>query len=80
MTPQAEAAKLRAQIDEANRAYYVLDTPIMSDAEFDRLFHRLKALEEQHPDLRLPDSPTQRVGAEPATFKVEMPSRLFEYQ
>ncbi|HXW97721.1 MAG TPA: NAD-dependent DNA ligase LigA [Gemmatimonadales bacterium] len=67
MTPQAEAAKLRAQIDEANRAYYVLDTPIMSDAEFDRLFHRLKALEEAHPDLRLPDSPTQRVGAEPAT-------------
>lgn len=67
MTPQAEAAKLRAQIDEANRAYYVLDTPIMSDAEFDRLFHRLKALEEQHPDLRVPDSPTQRVGAEPAT-------------
>ena len=42
--------------------YYVLDAPIISDAEFDRLFNELNALEEQHPELRTPDSPTQLVG------------------
>jgi DNA ligase (NAD+) len=57
------AASLRQQIERANHAYYVLDAPEISDAEFDRLFRELQALEEAHPELRSPDSPTQRVGA-----------------
>jgi DNA ligase (NAD+) len=55
--------RLREQIDRANHAYYVLDAPEISDAEFDRLFRELQALETEHPELRSPDSPTQRVGA-----------------
>jgi DNA ligase (NAD+) len=67
MTPEAEAARLRELIDQANQAYYVADQPIMPDAEFDRLFRRLQELEREHPELRLPDSPTQRIGAGPAS-------------
>jgi DNA ligase (NAD+) len=67
MTPEQEARRLRKLIDEANYAYYVLDQPIMSDPEFDRLFRRLQEIEAAHPGLRTPDSPTQRIGAEPAT-------------
>ena len=65
--PAARAAELRGRLEDANHAYYVLDAPIIEDAEWDRLFHELKALEAVHPQLRTPDSPTQRVGAEPAT-------------
>ena len=57
------AAWLREQIDRANHAYYVLDAPEISDAEYDRLFRELQALEDAHPELRSTDSPTQRVGA-----------------
>jgi DNA ligase (NAD+) len=64
--PAARAAELRRLIDRANYAYYVLDRPEMSDAEYDRLFRELQELEAQYPELRTPDSPTQRVGAEPA--------------
>ncbi len=67
MTPADQAARLRALIDRANHAYYVLDAPEVSDAEYDRWMVELRALEEAHPALRLPDSPTQRVGAEPAS-------------
>jgi DNA ligase (NAD+) len=63
----ARAAELREQIEQANYEYYVLDAPTRSDAEWDRLFHELKRLEEAHPELRTPDSPTQRVGAAPAS-------------
>lgn len=63
----ARAAELREQIEQANHEYYVLDAPTLSDAEWDRLFHELKALEREHPALRTPDSPTLRVGAEPAS-------------
>jgi len=65
VTPGAaeRATWLREQIDRANHAYYVLDAPEISDAEYDRLFRELQALEAAHPDLRSPDSPTQRVGA-----------------
>jgi DNA ligase (NAD+) len=63
----ARAAELRRLIERANYAYYVLDKPEMSDAEYDRLFRELQELEAKHPELRTPDSPTQRVGAEPAT-------------
>jgi DNA ligase (NAD+) len=57
---------LRRTIDLHNYRYYVLDAPVISDAEYDRLFRRLVALEEAHPELRSPTSPTQRVGAAPA--------------
>ncbi|SEG57807.1 NAD-dependent DNA ligase LigA [Marinobacterium lutimaris] len=56
---------LREQIDTHNHRYYVLDEPSIPDAEYDRLFRELKALEEEHPELVTPDSPTQRVGAKP---------------
>ncbi len=64
--PAARAAELRRILNRAIHAYYVLDAPEMSDAEYDRLFRELQALEEEHPGLRTADSPTQRVGAEPA--------------
>src|SRR2546426_9753897 len=62
----ARAAELRRLIERANHAYYVLDRPEISDAEYDRLFRELQDLEAKHPELRTPDSPTHRVGAEPA--------------
>ncbi|MDO8991310.1 MAG: NAD-dependent DNA ligase LigA [Sideroxyarcus sp.] len=55
-------AQLRAEIERHNHAYYVLDAPAVPDAEYDRLFRELQALETQHPELLTPDSPTQRVG------------------
>nr|NIO43454.1 NAD-dependent DNA ligase LigA [Burkholderiales bacterium] len=57
--------QLREQIREANYAYYALDTPQISDAEYDRLFRELEQLEAHHPDLVNDDSPTQRVGSAP---------------
>ncbi|RFF32231.1 NAD-dependent DNA ligase LigA [Wenzhouxiangella sediminis] len=57
---------LREKIHEHNYRYYVLDDPIISDAEYDRLLRELEALESEHPDLVTEDSPTQRVGARPA--------------
>jgi DNA ligase (NAD+) len=63
----ARAAALRQQLERANYAYYILDTPEISDAEYDRLFRELQALEEAQPELRTPDSPTQRIGAAPAS-------------
>jgi DNA ligase (NAD+) len=71
MTPDQEARKLRQRLEEANRAYYILDAPVMPDAEFDRLFRRLQELEQEHPHLRIPDSPTQRIGAEPASALIK---------
>ena len=58
--------ELREQVDHHLHRYHVLDEPEISDAEYDRLFDELKALEEEHPDLITPDSPTQRVGAPPS--------------
>ncbi len=60
---EARVAELREKIAEANYRYYVLDDPTISDAEYDELMRELRSLEEQHPDLITPDSPTQRVGA-----------------
>ena len=56
------AAELRATLQHHAHQYYVLDAPQIPDAEYDRLFQQLQALEEAHPELRTPDSPTQRVG------------------
>jgi DNA ligase (NAD+) len=58
--------RLREQLDEHNYRYHVLDDPMISDAEYDRLFQSLRALEAEHPELVTEDSPTQRVGAAPA--------------
>jgi DNA ligase (NAD+) len=63
----ARVEALRSQLEHANHAYYTLDAPEISDAEYDRLFRELQALESAHPELLTPDSPTQRVGAPPAS-------------
>ncbi|MBX3358916.1 MAG: NAD-dependent DNA ligase LigA [Phycisphaeraceae bacterium] len=66
-TPSAKqrVQELRDLLDRANRAYFVDASPLMSDAEFDRLLAELAGLERQHPTLDDPDSPTHRVGGEP---------------
>ena len=58
---QTRAQSLRSVLHHHAHRYYVLDAPELPDAEYDRLFQELQALEEQHPGLRTPDSPTQRV-------------------
>jgi DNA ligase (NAD+) len=63
--------KLRELLNYHNHRYYVLDSPEISDAEYDKLMRELKQLEEEHPELVTPDSPTQRIGAAPvAAFGV----------
>ncbi|AYH44659.1 NAD-dependent DNA ligase LigA [Azoarcus sp. DN11] len=59
------AARLRRELEAHNHAYYVLDAPTVPDAEYDRLFRELEALERDYPELATPDSPTQRVGGAP---------------
>jgi DNA ligase (NAD+) len=59
------AAELRSQLHHHGHQYYVLDAPTIPDAEYDRLFKELQALEAAHPELLTPDSPTQRVGGKP---------------
>lgn len=66
-SPAKRAAELRTRLDRASYEYYVLDRPAMSDADYDKLFRELQAIEREHPDLRTPDSPTQRVGAAPVS-------------
>ena len=61
----ARAAVLRDQLERASHEYYVLDRPSLSDREYDARFRELQALEAEYPELRTPDSPTMRVGAEP---------------
>jgi DNA ligase (NAD+) len=65
--PAARAAELRELLDRYNDEYYVRDAPSVSDADYDALMRELRALEEAHPKLRLPDSPTQRTGAAPSS-------------
>jgi len=64
-SPVKRAEELRKQLEHHEYQYYVLDQPEISDAEYDALMRELKALEEAHPELRTPDSPTQRVGGQP---------------
>src|SRR5262252_7720874 len=61
-----KAEHLREQINHHNYRYHVLDDPEVSDAEYDAMMRELEALEVEHPELRTPDSPTQRVGAAPS--------------
>ena len=63
--PAERIAILRDQLNEHAHRYYVLDEPAIPDAEYDRLFQELQALEAQHPELASPDSPTRRVGGKP---------------
>ena len=64
--PAERAAWLRAELERANYAYYVLDQPDLPDAEYDTLFKELQQIEADQPDLITPDSPTQRVGGQVA--------------
>jgi DNA ligase (NAD+) len=63
---QARLAALRREIDQHNRHYYELDSPRVSDADYDALFRDLLELEERYPELVTPDSPSQRVGVAPS--------------
>jgi DNA ligase (NAD+) len=72
----ARAAILRAEIERHNYAYYVLDAPTIPDAEYDKLFRELLELEQAHPDLAAPDSPTQRVGGVPLAEFGQVPHRV----
>ena len=62
---EQQTEHLRELLRRYNHHYYVLDEPLVPDSEYDRLFHQLKSLEEQHPELITADSPTQRVGTAP---------------
>jgi DNA ligase (NAD+) len=64
--PRQRAAELRQEINHHNYRYYVLDSPLISDAQYDKLLRELQELEAKYPDLITPDSPTQRVGAAPS--------------
>ncbi len=63
---QQRTARLREELNYHNHRYYVLDDPVVSDGDYDALMRELQGLEEAHPELASPDSPTQRVGARPA--------------
>lgn len=71
--PAARAAELRERIEYHNHRYYVLDDPVVSDADYDALLRELQALEAEHPELVTPDSPTQRVGSAPLEAFGESP-------
>ncbi|HSO34937.1 MAG TPA: NAD-dependent DNA ligase LigA [Labilithrix sp.] len=75
----SQHAQLVREIEAHTYRYYVLDDPVVSDAEFDVLMQKLKALELQHPELVTPDSPTQRVGGETRPFitKIRREHRMF---
>jgi DNA ligase (NAD+) len=72
----AEYDRLKREIEEHNHRYYVLDSPSISDAAFDKLFDRLLEIEKQHPELATLDSPSQRVGATPSKKFQSVPHRV----
>ena len=76
MDKVSEIERLRADIRYHNHRYYSLDDTEISDAEYDRIFRRLLALEQQHPELATPESPTQKVGAKPQKTFSEVKHRL----
>ena len=75
MNPEKKIATLRRSIERHNRLYYVEDAPEITDAEYDALFRELQALEAEHPKLRTPDSPTQRIGGAPLAHFAEVRHR-----
>ncbi|MCG9053766.1 NAD-dependent DNA ligase LigA, partial [Laribacter hongkongensis] len=76
LNPTARAAGLRALLHRYNHEYYVLDAPSVPDAEYDRLFRELEALEAAHPELASADSPTRRVGGAPLAAFASVTHRL----
>ena len=68
-------AELRRELNYHNYRYYVLDDPVISDYDYDRLLQELRQLEEEHPELVTPDSPTHRIGGEPAEGFVQVEHR-----
>ena len=70
------ASELRDELSRHNHLYFVLSTPKIEDAEFDAMMRELRALEEANPELVTPDSPTQRVGGEPAEGFTQVEHRL----
>lgn len=72
MTPAERHAELVREIDAHNYRYYVLDDAVVTDADFDRLLRKLRALEDEHPELVTPDSPSQRVGGQARTQAVQV--------
>ena len=75
-SPTQRAAELRQEINYHNHRYYVLDAPVISDAEYDRLMEELRRLEAEYLELLTVNSPTQRVGAAPAEGFTQVPHRL----
>jgi DNA ligase (NAD+) len=73
LSPQQQIEALREDLRRHEHLYYVLDTPEVTDAEYDARMNRLKALEAEHPELITPDSPTQRVGGKPREGFVKTP-------
>jgi DNA ligase (NAD+) len=71
--PTREVEELRRSLRRHEHLYYVLDQPEITDAEYDALMRRLRELEEQHPELASPDSPTGRVGGKPREGFVKVP-------
>ena len=68
-------AQLRQELNYHNHRYYTLDDPVISDGEYDRLFQELRQLEADYPELLTPDSPTHRIGGEPAEGFVQVQHR-----
>ncbi len=77
---QRAAEELRDKIRYHEHRYHVLDHPEISDAEFDRLMQELKSLEAAHPELVVPDSPTQRVGGKPRSPYSRSPDAPLRFQ
>src|ERR1700743_3741444 len=71
--PQAEVQKLRKELRRHEHLYYVLDQPEITDAEYDALMQQLRDLEQTHPELSTPDSPTQRVGGKAREGFIKVP-------
>src|SRR5690349_10488527 len=76
--PRSRYEELKSQLNQHNHRYHVLDAPIISDLEYDRLLNELKKIEADNPEIILPESPTQRAGAEPAArfAKVNHPAAI----
>ncbi|MDQ3023373.1 MAG: NAD-dependent DNA ligase LigA [bacterium] len=78
-SPEKRILELRAEIERHNHLYHVLDDPQVSDSEYDALYRELKQLEETHPELVAPDSPTQRVGSAPSLLFAQVRHRAPMY-
>ena len=76
MPVSKEIKQLREEINHHNYLYYVQDAPEIPDSEYDRLLRELQQLEQQYPELIVPESPTQRVGAAPLSAFAEVKHRI----